>query len=306
MLKNQNNKIKIFLTIFLLSIFCFWPSTKARAAWIPGVDPAIEEGLRNVSEEVKGLIIGALKQQAVSQLNSQVDSLAGGGAGGQPAFITDWKDYLGDSPKNETDVYMNDYLSEITKGRNTLSGYSTDGFTGPTNYAASLAQTVKSLNSKKPEVTYEEDPSRMFENGNFKNMESYLSGINNPWGFNMAYEAEQQKKLEEKKSEALAISTAYQGFVPVPGETPGSVVSPGILTKETIANAQKLPSEILASASTVPEVTAALTSQMINRSVTGFSSVQRSVSKKASAANRADSGTNSKIKTEGPGARFEN
>ena len=304
----MNNRKKInstFLIIFLSLLFFFCFILKTNAAWIPGLDPDIETGLEEVSEMIKGTAIGALKQQGVNSLLSQVDNFAGQGSGGQPAFITNWQDFIIEKPKSEVDVYMNDYLSEVTQGRNTFSGYSTDGFTGPSNYAATLSQSVKSLNSAAPKLTYEGDPSQMFETGNFKNMELYLSGVNNPWAFNMNAENEQQKKLKEKEDVAKTIGTAYQGFLPASDSATENITSPGILAKEMMANAQDLPNKVLASAKTIPEVTAAVANLMI-KNPNGFESVKRKVSKAASTENRANSSLNENIETNGPGARFGN
>lgn len=304
---------KTILIASLIITLCFWQIPKTEAAWIPGLDPAIRTGLDEIVDLIKSLLVGTLKQQAVSTLNSQIDHLAGNGAGGQGTFITNWKDYLVNEPMNKTNVYMNDYVSKMTRGRNTYSGYSTEGFNedsrGASNYSADLNQSVRplQLSGDTPQITYEGHPSQMFNNGNFKNMELYLSGVNNAWAFNIAYESEKNKKLEEEQRIAQAQSDAYQGFRGVPGSSPGSITSPGILAKEMMANVQNMPNNVLSSASTIPEVISALVSQMINRSITqGFSSVQRSISKNVSSVNKFNASVNKAIDTYGPAARFDN
>ena len=300
--KNKNYLLKkIFLTVFLLVFFCFSGAPKAQAAWMVGIESVIQTGLLEVMQMIKSLLVGTMKQQAVNMLNSQIDNLAGQGNDGQPVFITDWEDYLINEPMDQTNIYMQDYVSQMTRGKNTYSGYSTEGFTGPSNYSADLSQSVKPLSREDvPQITYEGDPSQMLDSGNLKNMELYLSGVNNPWAFDIAVQSKQQQVFENKKFEAQSKGLANEGF-------PGTETSPGILIKETMANAQKIPNDILASASSIPEVISSLVSQMISRSITqGFSSVQRSISKDSSSQSRYNSSVNSAIEEDGPGARFGN
>ncbi|HRY82513.1 MAG TPA: hypothetical protein P5232_02340 [Candidatus Moranbacteria bacterium] len=299
---------KILFTSFLVLFFCFWQAPKAQATVWPGVDPVIKQGLEVITNLIQDLMVSVIKQAAIQSIVQLVDSSVGRGAGGQPSFITNWDDFLIGQPENNTNIYMNDYISRMTRGRNSYSGYSTEGFTGPANYAADLGQLVNSLGaSNAPEMSYEGDPSQMFDEGNFKNMELYLSGVNNPWAFNIAYENEQQKKLEEEKYIAQTQAIAYQGFRGTPGELPGTVTKPGILIKENVANTENLPNLTLANAGSLPEmIVAALVNQMVSRSITGYSSVQRSTSRSAASENRYNSSINSSIDSQGPEARFGN
>ena len=292
---------KIILTVFLLLFFCFFNISKTQAALWPAIDPGIQTGLTEIMNLITESLVSGIKQQSITTLISQIDNLAGQGNNGQPVFITNWEDYLINEPMNQTNIYMNDYVSQMTRGKNTYSGYSTEGFTGPANYSADLSQSVKPLSDEDvPQVTYEGDPSQMLDSGNLKNMELYLSGVNNPWAFDIAVQAEQQKVFENNKLEVQSKAIANQGF-------PGTETSPGILVKETMANVQDIPNKALASASSISELVSSLVSQMISRSITqGFSSVQRSISKNSSSQSRYNSSVNSAIEEDGPGARFSN
>jgi hypothetical protein len=140
----------------------------------------------------------------------------------------------------------------------------------------------------------------MFASGSLKNFELYLSGINNPWAFNIEFQNKQKQVFEETKQVAQAKSIANQGF-------PGTSASPGILAKEMMANVQNMPNAVLANATSLSEVITSLVSQMISRSITqGFSSVQRSVSRATSSVNRVNTSINNTVNTYGPGARFDN
>lgn len=301
MINYKKNKIikKTILSSFLLFVFCFYNIPKSQATVWPAVDPGITSGLQKILEMVNGLIVGTLKQQAVKMLNSQVDILAGTGANGEPTFIINWESYLVDEPQNATNLYMNDYISQMTRGRNTSSLYSTEGFSGPANYGAQLGQVSQLLGkANQPKLTYEGDPSQMLQSGNFKNMELYLSGVNNPWSFNIAIQAEQQRVLENNRFTAQAKAIANQGF-------PGTSANPGILTKELMANAQDMPNKILQAASSIPEVTTALVTQMINQSITqGFVSVRAKISKSTAGVTKYTNAANQAMTQYGPAARF--
>ncbi len=297
-MRSNKNKIaeKIILTVFSLMLFCFSGVPKSQSAWIPGLDPGIMEGLMLIEDMINGLQVGTMKQQAVLGLNMQVDMLAGHGAGGEPSFIINWQSYLIDEPMNETNLYMNDYISQMTRGRNSSSLYSTEGFSGPANYGAQLGQLAGVLgNAKQQRLTYEGDPSQMLQGGNFKNMELYLSGVNNPWSFNIAVESEKRRVLEDKRFTAQAKAVANQGF-------PGTA---GILTKELMANTQDMPNKLLAAASSIPEVATALVTQMISRTVTqGFVSIRSKTAKATAGVTKYTNATNQAMTTYGPAARF--
>lgn len=299
--KNKTTK-KIILTVFLLIFFCFSGTPKTQAAWIPGLDPAIDTGLKLITNLIDGLMTGTLKQQAVMTLSAQVDSLAGRGSGGQASFIVNWESFLVDQPENDARLYMNDYISRMTGGRNSYSGYSTEGFTGPANHSANMAQMAQVLSAAKtPQVTYEGDPSQMFDSGNFKNMELYLSGVNNAWSFNMAVEAEKQKVIANKRFVAATKGNAGGGYLGVPGDSPGTETMPGSTVGAMMNSKQTMPDRLLEAASSIPEVATALVTQMISRSVTqGFVSVQRSASKTAASINKFNAAKNSAINTYGP------
>ncbi len=315
--KNKKRKSILFRTC-LLSIFLvalvFSPVQVPQAnAWDAIPAAAFKQMLETIKYEINGMILGMLKKQAVASLNSQIDNLVGGSNGGSPAFITNWQNYLVNQPIVTTKTYMNDYLSQMTSGRGTLTGYTSEGFAGNGNYQAELKQDALSKINKSnvktiPKVTYENKPNQMFRRGTFKDMSLYLSGVNNPWAFNLAAQDAYQKKLKEEKSVQEAKAIAYQGFKGSGDNGSNSTITnPGSLIKSTVANVQNIGNMALASATHPGEVISSLVSQVITQSIKrGFSSVRESV-------NRQVNNVESKVKKEikkaikknGPGARFD-
>ena len=268
-------RLKKILIVFLF--FCFFTPQKTNAAWIPGIDPIIRTGLQFLKDTIQGVLVGVLKKEAINTINIQIENLVGGTEGSE-MFVTNWRDHLINRPKNKASLFLNDYLSQSTRSRNTNSSYSAEGCGGSKNYYNELSTNAKTkieASNSVPEATYEGDPAQMFQNGNLKSMGVYLSGVNNPWSFNASTESAYNKRLEEEKDVAGKKIVANQGFngTSADGETE---TYPGILTKERLANIEDIPNKTLASAQTIPEILTAMITQMLTKSVqSGFSSLQK-------------------------------
>ncbi len=274
--KNKKHCFQKLALILILSFsFTFLPTTKTQAAWIPGLDPIIKKGLEIIYDTVDGIVLGTLKQAAIQMLNQQIDQLAGSGARGEPAFITNWQDFLIQQTEARVDTYMNDYLSQVTQGRNSISDY--EGFSHAF-HLSQIIETNESTEKKRPKITYEGNVEDMFNCGSFRNLEVYFSGINNPWTFEIDYQQEKEKKLEEEKFIAQTKAIAYKGFTGTPAEEndPHSVTFPGGLTESIMANTQKMPAEAIVNATSMQEVIVAIVGQVISKAIQqGFSSVQK-------------------------------
>ncbi len=312
-LKLRQKLINVCLTTIFLFVLFFSPIQTPKAdAWDAIPAQVFKQVLEEIDYELHGIILGMLKRTAVIILNGQVDNLMGGANGSSAAFITNWQSYLVDQPTEKAQTYINDYLSQMTIGRGTMTGYTSEGFAGNGNYMANLKQqALAKVNSSSaqevPHITYESSPNQMFDNGNFKNMSNYLSGINNPWAFNLAVQNAYQKKLEEEKSVQQAKAIAYQGFKGTGDDGANSSISnPGSLIKTNIANVQNISNVALGSATHPAEVVTLLVSQMITKAIhQGFSSVQSSISREVNAIKYKNTKEiNNSINKFGPGARF--
>jgi hypothetical protein len=291
----------------LALVFSPISAPKTNAFWGEFVQEIFHFGMQKVKDVISSMFKGKLKQQAVSSLNSQVDRLMGGTGNSGAAFITNWEDYLLAQPKSSATAYINDYVSQMTAGRNSLTGYRSEGFSGSNGYITNLsAGAVAGINNMEslPRPTYEGNPSQMFEAGNFKNFNLYASGVNNPWAFNMNVKNEYLKKLEEEKEIKKTTSIAYQGFKGTSGE--GSTITfPGSLAKDNIANVQNIPNLVLAQASDVPEIVTSTISGMLTKMMgQGFQSLERSSQSETNVQARMNSHTNSSVSQSGPEARF--
>lgn len=344
-MKTNQKKKRIFFKIaavFLALAFNFFlPATPKANAWDAVMGAFVKRSLDTIYDTIKGIQLGILKQQAVTSLNQEMNFLLSGSSSGGAMFITDWRDFLIKQPEAEANRYLNDYLSQVTSGRGMSSyipnnsegfgnglfsmglkqsnpGYAkfieaanagviSDTVNSGGNYIQQLVTGAKrsTIDRAEPQVTYFGDPSRMFAEGNFRNMSLYLSGINNPWAFNLNAQQKYQEELEKKKEEAKTMGIAYQGFVGKIQD--GKVLNPGSLIKENVANVQDLGNKIIAGAQNIPEVLTAVVSQMITKSIQqGIGTIQRSVHKEVSnVRSQAQTQMNNAISQQGPGALYQ-
>jgi len=287
------------------------PLTVPKAyAWETYITTPLGVMLDTMISIVKGVLLGSLKQAAAKALNKEISNMVGGSSSSNAMFVTDWQDYLIKQPEQKTKVFLNAYIDQATSGRGSLSQYIPAGSEGfglnAANYNNQLkiGATASIVNPKDPKVTYVGNPSQMFAEGNFRNLSLYLSGINNPWAFNLHI---QEKFDETKKNEQLTAAEkarAGSGFTGT--ESNGKTITPGILIKEQMAGVQNIGNTIIGNATNIPEVITAIVSQMAIQSIKqGVGKVQANIQKEVTTAqNQASSQLNSAVQQLGPGAQY--
>ncbi|OGI29619.1 MAG: hypothetical protein A2288_01960 [Candidatus Moranbacteria bacterium RIFOXYA12_FULL_44_15] len=304
---------KTLAAVFIAAVFLFSPAKTHAALW-PAIDPQYKQMLEEIHERITGIMLGMLKQQAMTMLNQQIGKLVGGTSTSSAMFITDWQSYLVKEPEEKTRLYMNDYLSQVTKGRGSSTGYVGEGFSGSGSYSKQLVEIGKKTTVDKPAVpqmTYESDPSQMFAGGNFKNLSLYLSGINNPWAFSIDAQSKYQKKLEEEKKIAETKAVANEAWksnekkVDDKGKT--IVITPGSVIKEAYTNTQDLGNKIIASATHPEEIISAVVQQMITKAIQqGVGEIEKAVQKEfESVSGKIGSQLKSQTSTTGPGTQYK-
>lgn len=136
------------------------------------------------------------------------------------------------------------------------------------NYASQLVAGAKAITTEKtePQVTYAGNPRTMFASGNFKNLDTYLSGINNPWAYNLNAEHKYQEELEKEKEVAKTKGTVGQGFLGV--EKNGQIVTPGSTIAATVASVQDLGNKVMAGIENPTELVTFVAGSYVNKYVT--------------------------------------
>lgn len=334
-------KIWVFLLVFSLLLFP-GKENKAQAFWGEFVQESYHFMLKKIEDQIMGVIMGTLKQQAVMMINKEINSIIGGVTGMGVRFITNWTDYLVTQPAMQAQRILNDYVSQVTRGAGSAVSYevaslgtsimanngsktlglkngkptvlgdyssSDEGFEEQaSNHLLELTEVAKSsFEEIVPQITFEGSPEDLFSSGDFRGLETYFSGINNAWGMQIHMDEKKEEIKKQTQNEALAKSIANGGFIGTGEENgEGLVTYPGVLIKETIANMEDLGNKIIAAAKSAPEVISSVVSRMMTQLIQrGFNEVDRMVQKQINdVTNQVNSQVNKAISEVGPSAQY--
>ncbi|NTU67227.1 MAG: hypothetical protein HGB08_04905 [Candidatus Moranbacteria bacterium] len=273
----------LFVAFFILTLSLSPMGAKESHAWDAIIGAAYHRMLDTIYDNIKGAILAALKQAAAKTINDLIGKLVTGSSPSSTKFIYDWQDYLKDQPKKVANSYINDYLSKVTGGMASSNFTSSEGFSSGSSYAkslVSLAQSTTSLSSNEAQLTYTSDPADMFSNGNgLKDFNNYLSGVNNPWSFQInADDVWNAKKSDEEKI-ASDQGLAYSGYKATVDKDGNYVITPGSNTKDAVSNAQDIGNKAVASANHPAEVIVSIVTQILTKAITnGIGNIQSIIS----------------------------
>jgi len=272
-----------FVALFILTLSFSPMGAKKSHAWDAIIGAAYHRMLDTIYDNIKGAILAALKQAAAKTINDLVGKLVTGSSPSDTKFIYDWQDYLKDQPKKAADSYINDYLSKITGGMASSNFTSSEGFSSGSSYAKSLVDLAKSstsLSTDDVQLTYTSDPSSMFSNGNgLKDFNSYLSGANNPWSFQINSDNVWSAKKSDEEKIASDQGIAYSGYKATVDKDGNYVLTPGSNTKDAVSNAQDIGNKAIASANHPAEVIVSIITQILTKAITnGIGNIQSIIS----------------------------
>lgn len=301
----------IILSLVVLLVFSPLNAEKSQAFWPDFIGNAYGAIMENILQTIKDIQVGAAKQAAVMALQKEMSFLITGRSAGGARFVTDWNAYLVTQPKNTSDIYINDYISQATRGRGSLTSYIPAGSegVGGGSYTSALAQGAKNITSSqpaKPQVTYTGNPSQMFDSANgFSNMDLYLSGINNPWAFKMNVQQAYQTKLANTQLAAQMKVNGTGGVLPV--ESNGQTINPAGLVEAQIAKVQNMGVDVLTNAQNLPSIISSVVSATINQAmIQGIGTIQASVHREvANVRSQASAQMNAAVSSGGPGAIYK-
>lgn len=334
-MKKQKNikKINFFFLSLLFFVFLFSPiaSHKAHAGiWGEAIVASLKKQvMEEIYDNIKGIMLSVSKQAAIEALNEEVNSLVSGSGSSGARFITNWEDFLVRQPEQKTQSFINDYISQTTGGRGSLSGYAgadeifgEEGFYNQ-SYASELEAIAMNIveaqsDENTPEVTYYEDPNYMFDDGTFRKLNLYLGGINNPFSYSLDIQKKYQEELEKERFEAQTYAIANQGFLgtSTSGNTSSDdlayaneeiVTYPGILLKEKVANVENLGNEMIVNATHIQEIIPSIANKLLSETIKGgFNTVQSQIQKEFGNIQRnVTNEINSSVQQIGPRAFFQ-
>ncbi|MDP1884059.1 MAG: hypothetical protein Q8L10_01705 [Candidatus Moranbacteria bacterium] len=310
---------KSILTGALAFVLAVMPFQAPKSeAWLEFAGQMMAHSLAIMRETIQGITMGALKQMAIQAINTEISVAIGGSSSQNSRIIGNYRDFLHVEPLQKTNRYMNDYLSQITRGRGSEAGYvpnegfGAGAFVGGLNHGNYIAQLRQSamavtVDRREPTPTYVGNPRQnMFANGNMDNFNLYLSGINNPWSFNMNAEQKYQERLAIEKEAAQTEAIAGQGYK---GTRQGdTITTPGSLIGTTMSNVQNLGLSVLASARNAPEVVTATVQNILTQSIqNGIGNAQRNVQREIQGVvSKADQVMELQAQITGPASAWQN
>lgn len=274
------------LAFVLFGSVLFTTSTAHADMWGAAFGATLfDQVITTIKTQLKAALLGTLKVAATEMINSKVGQMIGGSTAGNARFVTDWNEFLYEKPAQEVDLFMNDFFSKVTLGKNAKANYVGIGDVADSvggNYAARLAQgagvsLVASNDSLK--YTFDEfaaSPEEMFQQGNFVALDAFFQfPMNNPIGFGLAAEQTYKKELE-KKVEQLKVESQSSGYI-APKDKKGSTIAPVATLEAMQKDAMNIGNTMIAAATEPGEFLAGVVNAMLNKAITNI--VQRGVGK---------------------------
>lgn len=262
------------ISIFLFSIFlAFSPLQAPRAdAWLAIKATLLNRFMAAMADQIKGVILGAMKTAATTVLTEAVSDFVGGSDPQGSKIISNYQDFIFTQPQAKAELYLNDLLSQTTGGQNSSSYVSNEGIgdyaspaSGGAAYKTQLANSAKANITAQKNIlqpTYVGNPGQnMFAEGNLDNFNSYLSGINNPWAYNLYVQQKYQEKLEQEEEAARMEALTGMGYKSQKQD--GQIITPGSTIGTTMSNVLDIGNKTLANASNPGEVITAVVQQII-------------------------------------------
>lgn len=276
-----------FAVVFFGNILVTTPVAQA-GVWGESIAGVMLDNIINIIKtQLKGAILGTLKVAAIEIINSRVGQMVGGSTAGNALFVTDWNQFLYEKPAAEVDLYMNDFFSKLTVGKNSTTNYvgigdATKNVNG--GYATYLAETAKAstgseVNEVYPTFNFDEyaaSADEMFAKGNFLAMDAFFTNpVNNPIGFSLI--AEQKQRTEyQKKLDKIKTEMNSSGYI-APKDAKGNTIAPLATLEGMQKDAMNIGNNLIAAATEPGEFLAGVVGAMVNKTITNI--VQRGVGK---------------------------
>lgn len=309
----MSKKIKVFIFCLTL-VFSSLAYTKPAQAdhWGAAMLSQIwKQTMEKIDEQIKGVIMGALKTAANEMLNNTVDNLISGGGSRGSLIISNPHDFLYTQPDRKAALYMNDFFTLTTRGTSSMSNYATRADQGTVgNYSNYLVRQAKlSIEGAFPRTDiqqYASDPSQMFAQGNWRGFNAFISNpANNPFGLTLIAQSVNEALREQFRGEAASRYAAGKGYADV--EKNGQIVTPGSTIASIQEGAKNLGNQIIAAAQNPAEVISSVLAKIVTKTMlTGIGMAQRTVQREitnVTSGVRRD--VNQTVQSSGPGAIFQ-
>lgn len=272
----MRSRFKIIVFSFTLVTFSFSFAGNAHAymAWPDLMAMSYKEALEKITKMINDFMLGGEKLMAAMQIDDNVNTLVSGGSSSGSMFINDWEDYLYLEPRKESAVFMNDFFTDVTRGRSSGLNYSSvcGGSFSRGSYSDYLVQRAKkrTIDIEMPQMDLQEyvcDAVDMFEDETWRAFFAFAdpNKINNPLGFGLISQQVYSADRERRQDEAAKKAISYHGYKPQTSR--GRVTTPGSTIEAMVADAKDVPNKIVAGAGSIPEVILSIVMRYANETI---------------------------------------
>lgn len=279
-----------FIMALVFNMITFTP--QAHAWWTVSniFGSFAQTGMENILEQIKVALLAALKASAVKAINGNVGKLIGGNSTAEALFITDWNEFLYQRPQSQTQVFMNDFFTTVTRGKGQTINYVSSGDAGnPTsgNYASYLVRQADQAIAASDgtdafaQLGYDldefaESPDEIFRKGDMRAFNAFVSNpMNNSFGFVMTATAVHATKMNQA-IDAARTEASSSGFIGKKDPGSGKTITPAATIDKMLADTQNIGNNIVAAAEN-PGIVSTIITAMINRAVNNM--IQKGVGK---------------------------
>ena len=277
----------LLMLCFAMSIFArpakamVWGESEYYAQYLKQF---LEETFKKIDET----IVATLKMQAIRTINTQMTTMMGGGGagGGQPQFVNNWRDTIYGSADKEAGLVVKDYFAQTKSGSGpggqkiVAAGekmYNTD----PTSVKPTIDQYVKEGRVDKIfDKNYTPNPAQALND--LSKMRNY------PAFYAMNAQGLYAVDYGEKAGAEAAKNIAYGGVKATEKKNNAtgeeSITMPGSIKKDTMSQVTNMPTAMISTARSTPEIVASLVTQMLTQVIgQGFSMMNQQMNRAQSA-----------------------
>lgn len=249
----------IFSALLLIFSLSFVPQAKVQAyvAWPDIGNAFFDTMLKEIGIQVRAAIVGALKKAAIDTLSETVNNLVSGVTQAGSLFITDWEDYLFNTPSGNTASYMNDFFTVTARGRS--AGSYSSGACG-SSFTEWRSERAKEYVVEIDFTAWQDDfqelactPMEMFNDGTWAAYNAFMQPNNNPIAYALMTESVYEEKLRKEEQKAALQAQAYGGFKAQQTEN-GMVITPGSIIEGITLAANTMDNDAIANAENAGEI----------------------------------------------------
>jgi len=219
------------------------------------------------AEVYEKYMLPILKKMAIKIANDRVKAVIQTGNNGKPYIVTDWQDYMFDSPEKEARTYANSYLDAAFSGRDS-SSYSNSAY-----YSYLRNEVENSVSDKDSNFEVKLDSVggnmnvrvNMFADGNMK----ALNQVMEPQNYPPSLAAKMGGIIQEKMQQAQEVADKEQtnGYVSkkeVNSKGESIVVTPASAFENAYQSVSSAPVDAITNATKTSELLTGVVTYLLN------------------------------------------